>query len=787
MHKLLKRSIPALLAIGLLGSTASATIFFYEDFNAYTSDADMTAAGWVSVSFDQLAPGDPMYRATVPSEGAIWTLKSGGSGPSGGRANPNDRNGRNTVGQYVISDSDAAGGNDGGDYNIGYVLETPTIDCSAASEVFLHFACFAELNDNGWAIFELWISTDNGATWTGFEQRIPPGRGGAPLADANTADGIAGTVDYYLTPLGAAGSSQVKIRFVQRGCDDDWWICIDDIVVDDYAPPVGDQVLLATEDFAAGIPGTWSVSTHCGDNPWQPYQLGVTRAHISESGVAGNRIINRLDTTHVIIDSDKDPDNCSDREYLDTPVIDCSAVGMVVLDFDSELTLYDDAYEGVAVSVDGGTTFLLSAPDPDSYGHPQYDPVWTYDYAGDYSEDPRYCHHYVPVPEAAGQSSVVLRFYYMSDNGNEWYWAIDKVRVTGYSGALWTPPAVPGLAGQTSFSLNEAVAGISLNTSAFDAGGQPMSHLRTEYQVRLYSKTWAEPFASGGVSSGDLTSFTIYGLARPGTYVCRVKHVGLRSGVTLSSDWSGDINFFVGGPEGTILVLSETFNELQPYLLPAFHEDPQGAPLDPSILGWTHQPPLGWTIDYSNMDGDVASNVDGSYLGGGNGVFEWYGWSFTTSVFWQACAGQGRDQFEGLADIVFAVADSDEYDDRGDAQFDSTLISPAITVPAGKKAYVVFVSDYRYESPGIGEFRISKDNLATSTVLKTYWGTDMRNQMDMFELPAELSSYNMQLMWEYFGDTPEHWSTNNWWLAVDNVNVYVESEVLSARRWMLYD
>jgi len=741
----------------LSGATASATIFFSEDFNSYASDADMIAAGWTTNTLDQLPAGDPMKTTTPPNEGAYWTLAIGGNGPHGGRANPIDRHGNNTTGNYIISDSDAAPSNDNGTYDIGYVLETPAINCAGATAVYLHFASFICLNDNGWAVFEVWVSPDNGATWQMVEQRIAPSRGSPPYPDENTVEGIVGTVDYDISSV-AAGQAQVKIRFVQRGCDDDWFCEIDDIFVDDSPPPLGSTVLLPAESFLSGsIPGTWTVTTNCGDNPWHvhdPTRPGE-RPHISEAGgVAGPRVINRLDTTFAILDSDQDPDNCNDVEFLDTPPIDASGMSMVFLDFDSEIVTYAAASEQVLLSVDGGTTFLP-------------DPVWTYDNVARDGEDPKYTHHRIPVPQAAGHNNVVFRFSYLG-NGNSWYWAVDNIRVTGEVTG-YNPPSTPTIVAQPSYTLADAQAGIPIATTPYDDGGQGMTHIRTEFQVRTAKGDYIRPLISDAVSSGDLTQFVLNGLIHPGDFYVRARHVALGGGIEYPSAWSTEQKFTVEPPPNTLIMLSEDFDSLAGQLQSAVDET--GIP--PNVLGFTHNPPGGWVIDNSNME-----------MGG---TEEWKGWSFVTMDFWLAADTQQRGNFTWSSG-VFAVADSDEYDDYGPGPtgFDSILISRPISVPPNSAVYVFYTAHYRQEDPAIGEFRVSVEG--NETLIKRY-DVETQNTPEFFTIPSEPNTRLMYFVWEYFSTEPDHRSRNNWFFAIDNVEVYVESvgQVLSVRNtWPLY-
>lgn len=68
---------------------------------------------------------------------------------------------------------------------------------------------------------------------------------------------------------------------------------------------------------------------------------------------------------------------------------------------------------------------------------------------------------------------------------------------------------------------------------------------------------------------------------------------------------------------------------------------------------------MGWSVDNSRM--------------GTGGVTEWAGWAFATDEFWSRSQ---RDQWRELnvrSRDVFAVADSDEWDDKSHTgAFDST-------------------------------------------------------------------------------------------------------------------
>ncbi|MEO6529983.1 MAG: nucleotide pyrophosphatase, partial [Specibacter sp.] len=71
------------------------------------------------------------------------------------------------------------------------------------------------------------------------------------------------------------------------------------------------------------------------------------------------------------------------------------------------------------------------------------------------------------------------------------------------------------------------------------------------------------------------------------------------------------------------------------------------------MLGWTHDAPEGWSIDNSAMPA--------------GGIAQWSGWPFATDEFWTNIErNQGRETSVRNRN-VFAVADSDEWDDKAHA------------------------------------------------------------------------------------------------------------------------
>ncbi|MGQ4482809.1 alkaline phosphatase family protein [Streptomyces sp. SAS_276] len=168
-----------------------------------------------------------------------------------------------------------------------------------------------------------------------------------------------------------------------------------------------------------------------------------------------------------------------------------------------------------------------------------------------------------------------------------------------------------------------------------------------------------------------------------------------------------------------------------------------------SVLGFTHTPPAGWSVDNTAM--------------GTGGVTEWRGWSFTTDEFWtQAQRDQSRES-NVRARNVFAVADGDEWNDRTlSGTFDSTLVSPAYPVTGGRGATLTYTTYYRQESPQKGEVLVSYDGAAPVSV-RTYTA-DVPSRTEMVTLQIPAGATTARLRFRYTGG-------NNWYWVIDGVRL----------------
>lgn len=205
-------------------------------------------------------------------------------------------------------------------------------------------------------------------------------------------------------------------------------------------------------------------------------------------------------------------------------------------------------------------------------------------------------------------------------------------------------------------------------------------------------------------------------------------------GVAIDPAWNLD-----GKPIDEIV--PDAFDTLRGQLKPRADETAVGA----DVLGWTHTAPEGWSIDNSAMPT--------------GGVAEWSGWSFATDEFWTNIErNQGRETSVRNRNI-FAVADSDEWDDKSHAagKFDSTLVSPAFPLNGNPAASVNFASNYLIDGPQSAEVFISFDD-GTPQLLKAYKIDTNRMESLPVEVPA--GAKEAQLRFKYTGTNSAFWTVD---------------------------
>ncbi|MFB7473388.1 alkaline phosphatase family protein [Kitasatospora sp. NPDC056184] len=191
-------------------------------------------------------------------------------------------------------------------------------------------------------------------------------------------------------------------------------------------------------------------------------------------------------------------------------------------------------------------------------------------------------------------------------------------------------------------------------------------------------------------------------------------------------------------------LLPDEFDALRPQL--TGRVDETGIPA--GVLGFTHTPPAGWSIDNSAM--------------GTGGVSEWRGWSFTTDEFWTRAERDQNRELNVRSRNVFAVADSDEWADRTfKGGYDTTLVSPEYPVAGRTTVPVAFTTFYRPEGAQTARVLAVWDG-GTPVEVKSFTGdTNGRQRLDL-AVPAGAS--RLRLRFRYTG-------SNNWYWVLDGVRV----------------
>ncbi|MER7281134.1 alkaline phosphatase family protein [Dactylosporangium sp. NPDC000244] len=210
-------------------------------------------------------------------------------------------------------------------------------------------------------------------------------------------------------------------------------------------------------------------------------------------------------------------------------------------------------------------------------------------------------------------------------------------------------------------------------------------------------------------------------------------------------------------PARAATVATQNFDSLAGQLQPALDES-----IPAGTLGWTHTAPAGWSVAVKPSMAD--------------GVREWRGWSFTTMPFWTAADTQDRGNFT-RASGVFAVADPDEWDDRGNptasTTFDSTLSGQPVAIPSGTSTlYLGFASHYRQEGNQKADVTVSFDGGAASTIVHygpnaadANGGADAQNAYVTRAVSVPAGATTARFAWRLYD------AANNWYWAIDDVTV----------------
>ncbi len=443
-----------------------------------------------------------------------------------------------------------------------------------------------------------------------------------------------------------------------------------------------------------------------------------------------------------IADADSDEyqngDSGAFNSELLTPVLDPGGQP-VLLAFDQLYQHWPTQIAEVNYSLDGGDTFTnLLRWDSSVYGESErnQEPV------------------ILRIEAAANTSELQIMWKLYGTEGdtgdlafNDWWWAIDNVRIYSDPSAEPSAPDQPTTVSPSgSITYGEP---IELLASTFnDPSGA--GHAQSQWQLARTNVGFDRPILDEISTSGDLDTILIEDELAPNhDYIWRVKYESTNG---IASEWSEPETFTLEGPVESTLLLDEDFN-------------------DQSV----QNNPAGWSQINNNDPG---------------GFDEFNGWSFLTLEFFESY-GQGRAGSPYLEGIV-AVADSDEYEQSGVGAFNSALISPALDT-SGMSAMVVFDQIYQQYSDQIGEMNYSLDNGESWINIFQWTGDEYANDTRfadpmIIEIPEAADTSELKLMWKLYGTSGSDGTKapNQWFWVIDNVKVYAIPGDVAVDEWMIH-
>lgn len=165
------------------------------------------------------------------------------------------------------------------------------------------------------------------------------------------------------------------------------------------------------------------------------------------------------------------------------------------------------------------------------------------------------------------------------------------------------------------------------------------------------------------------------------------------------------------------------------------------------------------------------------------GVTEWEEWSFANKDWWAQVAGdQQRTLFgpnSGASGTV-AIADPDEWDDRGAPSFESggglayntQLFTPTVSLAgvAPGSLTLEFASSWRPENTQQASVQVFYDGVASevlswSSIAGANFKADAPDELVSISLPNAGAATSVRLAFNLFN------AANDWWWAIDNVKV----------------
>lgn len=264
--------------------------------------------------------------------------------------------------------------------------------------------------------------------------------------------------------------------------------------------------IIYSQDFAGGIPATWTITDNAGLGEVFTYTLTGSTTTPDSLLSAGTTAANG----YVIFDSDNGGQNGPEDCDMVTEAINCSGKSTVFISMNEYFLQYAASTGTVSISTDGiNFTDVYSAETGLAQNQTSGNP------------------HYVQADIssiAANQATVYVRFKWTGDY--DWYWMFDDV-------TLFEPAAVD--AGVTASSL---VSGCSLSSTTpvtitiNNYGGSSISNIPVSFSVN--GGAAVNEVAPGPIAPNASVDYTFTATANLST--------GASSSVSLSANMPGDAN-----------------------------------------------------------------------------------------------------------------------------------------------------------------------------------------------------------------------------------------------------
>ncbi|NLE39830.1 MAG: PEP-CTERM sorting domain-containing protein, partial [Pirellulaceae bacterium] len=248
--------------------------------------------------------------------------------------------------------------------------------------------------------------------------------------------GYYGGLDVDLSAV--ANESSVMLRFRQYEPSDDWWIAVDNVVIDDVAGQGPADTVVFSESFDNGLGNMSASGLRSGVNTWNT--SAPTTIYDENDPLTGDAV--RCKRVNRIEHNGNGPDfacvmksTTAADEWMMTPVLDFSQATEVVLSYEDECRPGNrgDTYEVYFLLDDGDG--IAEANGEDTI----LETLFTYDgigiknsVQGRGSEDAYYALRHLLVDSAVGQAGGFFAFRLGSAGtaDSDYFWAIDNVEVS---------------------------------------------------------------------------------------------------------------------------------------------------------------------------------------------------------------------------------------------------------------------------------------------------------------------------------------------------------------------